>query len=552
MRARRGIDRLRGSSWTIVGIAVVFAAGILSWTPVNALGLLAHAVGTLTSSGLFRLPGLITLVSGILLIALAASRLRTRLRQRNPADNASELSGAPVRPIPGWAIWVGLAVLVTVGAAAAVLLVSAFGSGSEQDRVRLDAIKLAGSIAVGTGGAAALVLAARKQRATELGVIQQEQAQRLQERKAEQAKHDADERRVTELYTAAAQQLASENAPVRMAGLYALSRLGQNNPDHRQTIVNLFCAYLRMPYTPPDVEETSSQQESGQARRLGLRSPERVRQGSSPLATLLTLAPTLAAAGSQLTDDDYQRQELQVRLTAQRLLVHHLHPQLRKEGERANGEFWEGMIVNLADAALFDWDFSYCQVSRVEFASANFYGSADFSRAKLDGAATFSGARFHDEAEFVATHFDGSASFEEVQFDSSAAFVATRFYDVAVFDSAKFFGQSMFTFAQFYKNAGFVESRFYRDADFVEAFFLGSANFALGWFHGAALFGRDKNDKSIDPVKEKLQNNVEFSETYARLDYDSYFESAWPTGWVIREFYFEDGSGERWGEIVRE
>ena len=42
---------------------------------------------------------------------------------------------------------------------------------------------------------------------------------------------DATERRVTELYTKAADQLGSDKAPVRLAGLYALERLAQDNPS---------------------------------------------------------------------------------------------------------------------------------------------------------------------------------------------------------------------------------------------------------------------------------------------------------------------------------
>ncbi|HWJ52544.1 MAG TPA: hypothetical protein VNT24_04110, partial [Propionibacteriaceae bacterium] len=56
---------------------------------------------------------------------------------------------------------------------------------------------------------------------------------------------------VTELYTKAADQLGSDKAPVRLAGLYALERLAQDNPGQRQTIVNVICAYFQMPYTPP-------------------------------------------------------------------------------------------------------------------------------------------------------------------------------------------------------------------------------------------------------------------------------------------------------------
>ena len=85
-----------------------------------------------------------------------------------------------------------------------------------------------------------LLLAARRQRYVELDL--------------EQKEHDANERRVTELYGKAADQLGSDKAPVRLAGVYALERLAQGQLQHRQTVVNLLCAYLRMPYTPPKDE----------------------------------------------------------------------------------------------------------------------------------------------------------------------------------------------------------------------------------------------------------------------------------------------------------
>jgi hypothetical protein len=62
---------------------------------------------------------------------------------------------------------------------------------------------------------------------------------------------DATERRITELYTKAADQLGSDQAPVRLASLYALERQAHSTVEHRQTILDVIWAYLRMPYTPP-------------------------------------------------------------------------------------------------------------------------------------------------------------------------------------------------------------------------------------------------------------------------------------------------------------
>ena len=86
---------------------------------------------------------------------------------------------------------------------------------------------------------------------------------------------DATERHITELYTKAVEQLGSDKAPVRFGGLYALERLAQDNPAHRQTIVNVICAYLRMPFSPtapaskPEPEAAEGQKEPGTESETG-------------------------------------------------------------------------------------------------------------------------------------------------------------------------------------------------------------------------------------------------------------------------------------------
>ena len=55
---------------------------------------------------------------------------------------------------------------------------------------------------------------------------------------------------VTETYAKAIEQLGHTDAPVRLGALYSLEHLGQDNPDRRQTVVDVLCAYLRMPVYP--------------------------------------------------------------------------------------------------------------------------------------------------------------------------------------------------------------------------------------------------------------------------------------------------------------
>jgi hypothetical protein len=98
--------------------------------------------------------------------------------------------------------------------------------GGQGAQVQLDAIGTAGTLVIGTGGAVALLLTARRQRYTELALVYTDR--------------DATERRITELYTKGADRLGSDQAPVR---LYALERLAHSTVDHCQTIVDVICAY---------------------------------------------------------------------------------------------------------------------------------------------------------------------------------------------------------------------------------------------------------------------------------------------------------------------
>jgi hypothetical protein len=70
------------------------------------------------------------------------------------------------------------------------------------------------------GAAIGLLLAFRRQHHSEVATVLGD--------------HDAEERRITELYTKAVEQLGSDKAAVRLGGLYALERLAQDYASHRQ------------------------------------------------------------------------------------------------------------------------------------------------------------------------------------------------------------------------------------------------------------------------------------------------------------------------------
>ncbi|GAB3452626.1 pentapeptide repeat-containing protein [Actinophytocola sediminis] len=221
--------------------------------------------------------------------------------------------------------------LLVLAGVVVVLLWFLLGDGGSRDSVRLDVIRTAASIVVGTGGAAALLLAARRQRVTELDVQQRD--------------FDATERRVTELYGKAADQLGSDKAPVRLAGLYALERLANANPAHRQTIVDLICAYLRMPAAP------------------------------------------VTGRGNE---------ETEVRRAAQDLLARHLRP-----GEA----YWPGTELNLTGATLTRLNLNHGEIRAIRCPGATFVGPTTFRGARIAEVADFRETRFLGLADFRRVSF---------------------------------------------------------------------------------------------------------------------------------------------------
>jgi hypothetical protein len=101
-------------------------------------------------------------------------------------------------------------------------------AGTDRTSARLDAVRTGLAAGAGAGAAVGLMLAFRRQHHQEIATVLTDL--------------DATERRITELYTKAVEQLGSDKAPVRLGGLYALERLAQDNPAQRQTIVNVICA----------------------------------------------------------------------------------------------------------------------------------------------------------------------------------------------------------------------------------------------------------------------------------------------------------------------
>ena len=378
----------------------------------------------------------------------------------HPADQPKQV----VTPLSGKAVLAaaGGTALVVVAAVTALWFGLTTG-GSDPSRVtaQLDVLRIGLSLGLGGGGLFALYLAWRRQRSTDLALLQKERdqadvarAHALQERvAAENRAHqervalatesDATARRITELFTKAVEHLGAGSAPVRLGGLYALERLAQDNAEQRQTIVNVLCAYLRMPVDEPREDDD----------------PDALRQ--------------------------HQR-EREVRLTAQRILTGHLRPGPGPGNPAAT--FWPGLELDLTGAVLREADFSGCHLHVLRLDGVTFVGTAVFAGTTFAEDATFEDVTFTEGARFGQATFAGRAQFRGMTFAGSVDFAEAKFRRGARFEGTSFTADAGFSGAEFARRAWFTKTVFARDAEFGSARFASESEFRGAEFHGNARF----------------------------------------------------------------
>lgn len=340
-------------------------------------------------------------------------------------------SEQPYPVLSSRAIIIGGALLVVLGVGLAVLLMITLGDGQHANQ--LDAIKTAGTIVVGTGGAAALWLTARRQRTTEIGLNQKHVDQQ------------------------AVEQIGSDKAAVRLAGFYALERLAQDNETQRQTIVNVLCAYLRMP-------------------------------------------------------SEGDPKEAEVQQTVQRILAAHLHNDAKHwyvEIDLSSATLvdmdFEACLLGSANftGTTFEGRTSFYRSrfgAGVTFAGTRFGAFTTFTGVAFDGEADFTGADFTGPVHFDHAHFHQRVKLAGAGFRDESSFHEAGFHSAALLGPATFTGPADFEFARFDGPAPtWLGSTFEAGAHFGGAVFAGSGYFP----ESADLTGAHFADKAWIAVPEE-------------------------------------------------
>lgn len=411
------------------------------------------------------------------------------------ADKDAGLAWRPMSAV-AWMLAATAAVAIVAFLVTMWLLTIASSANPGTDRAnsRLDAVRTGLAAGAGAGAAVTLMLAFRRQRHQEIATVLSNQ--------------DATERRITELYTKAVEQLGNDTAPVRLGGLYALERVAQDNPAHRQTIVNVICAYLRMPFSPE--------------------------------------APAAETEATSADPSDTWRQERQVRLTAQRILSDHLRDDRASKENSLDSpslRFWPGIRVDLTGATLIDLGFHLVAAEEAQFTGAVFTGTTQFYGATF-GAASFSGATFADDAAFSRATFLGPVEFTGAVFSSNVWFSQATFDGEANFNDAAFGAITTLYKTAFHGLAEFQGASFEWDADFAGSTFGGGgwftgASFAIGAGFSRVVFSGDATFYEVTFGKRTNFSEASFTDGADRLPFKRSRvlapkgDHVWPPGWGI-------------------
>ena len=334
-------------------------------------------------------------------------------------------------------------------------------------------VKIALTLVGGVGAVAYLVIKYQER----------QQAGRDEERAKREEDREKD-RLVNTKMQDAVDQLGSDRASTRIAGVYALTDVADTcGGGYRQRVVDILCGYLR------------SDRETYLLGADGKPATDQPRPGDADKAVESTIFSVMR---------DHLRKERRNDKTGE--------PIVRQAVD--DDQLWCDCAFDLHGATFHEAvDLTYSTFEcvpcfrgtkferRANFRGATFAGDADFRGAAFAGGAYFGGARFAGGAYFGGARFAGNADFGWARFVNDADFEGALLPGVADFRGAAFAGGADFCVADFaggadFRGAAFAggadfgRADFARGADFRGAAFAGGADFRGAAFAGGADFGR--------------------------------------------------------------
>ena len=358
------------------------------------------------------------------------------------------------RPVKEWmgklplfmviAIWVVLAIIASLSAMSWLGRTPFWQVSLDHKKQAKDIIQIALTIVGGVSAVTYLVI--KYQERQQAGRAEKREKDRIVDTKMQDAIN----------------QLGSDKASTRIAGVYALTDIADTyRGGYRQRVVDILCGYLRSDRANYALDELGQPVKNA--------SGYLIKSGASDEAVESTILSVMRDRLRKERKDD-KTGETTVRQTVD------------------DDQLWCACTFDLHEATFHE---------AVDLTDSTFECVPYFRGTKFERDADFRWATFTGNADFRWAIFTGNADFHGATFTGDANFYVATFKRDADFHGATFTGNADFIMAIFTGNADFRVATFKRGADFRRAEFR--ANAAFSGIQGKLLFEECKfNEKFRD------------------------------------------------------
>ena len=291
-----------------------------------------------------------------------------------------------------------------------------------------------------------------------------------------------------ERYTKAVEQLGSQEAPVRMGGVYTLVGLVDEwleekslSDDQKlkegQVIINNLCAYIRSPFTLTSHYDELSQ--------------------DSPTPEGIYKDKEQEFYADKATLDS----EADVRLS----IIKEIHDRIQGPDKNTPGA-WSDFEYDFSGSTFFypiDLTNSY-YAKPINFSGSTYKGGAYFTDSTYKGGANFIGSTYEKDvtfstpifrstyvgkADFRGSTYEGGAYFSRSTYEGGAYFSRSTYKDVADFGGSTYQGEANFDGSTYNTNvAAFNGSTYHGWVHFSGSTYQGQADFSYSTYHGWVYF----------------------------------------------------------------
>ena len=330
------------------------------------------------------------------------------------------------------------------------------------------------AILLATGGLIALIA---------LGETRRKNDNDKRKNDQEKEKNDRDHLRQVraerrERYTKAVEQLGSQEAPVRMGGVYTLVGLVDEwleekslSDDERfkegQVIINNLCAYIRSPFTLTSYYDELSEN-----------------------------APSLEGIYKDKKEEFYVDKAILDSETDVRLsIIKEIHDRIQGPDKNTPGA-WSDFEYDFSGSTFFypiDLRNSY-YAKPINFSGSTYQGWADFSRSTYQGWADFSHSTYRGRATFNGSTYRGRATFSHSTYKGLATFNGSTYRGRATFNRSTYQYETDFSGSIFYQEVYFGEDEYNSFSFFTDC----APQFYDETNRKNTLFGSHNNDFTVD------------------------------------------------------